>query len=421
MLGKRPFLVLLCPIVVLAACVSGAASQRSKQTSTFSRSGVSSQGSLSTPKLSGLPFPAPAVAALPAAEAHQLSAAVAAVVDPEDSAKLPGVTTAVVTSSGSWSAASGRDGTGALLVPTDEMGIGSISKTFTAAEILTLASRGTINLGAPLSRYVHNRLLARNPTVRQTLAMLSGISDGTGTSFYQNPLNTSDHPDSHVGLTSALALDTAALSSPGGQDQRYSDAGYSLLALAIEDVTKHSLASEIRTDLLKPAGIDRVAIQDGDRPSAPMAYPVDSTEAKPLQGGYLPDRAVASGTLGCGSVAADAPSIARWGYELYGARLLPPATIEQMATRQTTDGIGNGTGYGLGTVIYPRSFGPQLLIGHDGLIARVDSDNELAGYQTLLIVDPARRFSLSLFAPTTNDATVLYQLGARLVTVLSAS
>ena len=347
--------------------------------------------------------------------------AIAAAVNPENSAKLPGITAAVVTPAGSWSGAAGRDGTGAALVPSDEMAIGSISKTFTAAEILTLSARGSIDLDAPLSRYVHNRLLAHGPTVRQTLAMLGGISDGTGTRFYQNALNKSDHPDSHIALTSALSLDKAAPLSPAGRSQRYSNAGYSLLALAIEDVTKRSLAHEIRGDLLRPAGIDRAVVQDSERPSSPIAYPVESTPAQPLQDGYFPDRAVASGTLGCGSMAGDAPSIARWGYELYGGRLLPPAVIGQMTNRQTPSGIGGGVGYGLGTIIYPRSFGPQLLVGHDGLIARIDSGDESAGYRTLLIIDPTRQFSLALFAPTTNDSQILYQLAARLVGILSAS
>ena len=411
----------VCLIVGLTACTGDSVPHHgASSTSTSRTTGLSATVSLESPKLSDLPFPVPGAAALPAGESKELTEAIAAAVGPKRDSSLPGITAAVVTPSASWSTAAGRDGTGAPLVTSDEMAIGSISKTFTAAEVLTLAARGKIDLDAPLTRYVHNRLLGLNPTVRQTLGMLSGITDGTGADFYQNPINASIRPDAHVGLTSALAFDKVAALPPGGQQQRYSDAGYSLLALAIEHVTKRSLADDVRADLLQPAGIARAAVQDSQRPSPPIAYPVDPLHEPPLRDGYVPDRAVASATLGCGSVAADAPSVARWGYELYGARLLPAATVEQMATRQTRNGIGNGTGYGIGTVIYPARFGPHLLIGHDGLIARTTILEKQDGYLTLLIVDPTRQFSLALFTPVAGQSQPLYDLATHLVAILDA-
>ena len=45
-------------------------------------------------------------------------------------------------------------------------------------------------------------------------------------------------------------------------------------------------------------------------------------------------------------MAADAPTLARWGYQLYGARLLPAATVHQMMTQESpgtvfpVDGLG---------------------------------------------------------------------------------
>jgi D-alanyl-D-alanine carboxypeptidase len=53
-----------------------------------------------------------------------------------------GVTAAVLTDQGAWMGAAGNGGDGQALVPEAMMGIASISKTFTAAEVLHLAAAG---------------------------------------------------------------------------------------------------------------------------------------------------------------------------------------------------------------------------------------------------------------------------------------
>src|SRR6266508_6296835 len=87
----------------------------------------------------------------------------------------PGVTAAVVTDQGSWAGAAGEGGDGRLLVPEAMMGIASISKTFTAAEVLHLAATGRVDLNAPLSNYVKHPLTGNGATVREALGMQSGI------------------------------------------------------------------------------------------------------------------------------------------------------------------------------------------------------------------------------------------------------
>ena len=55
------------------------------------------------------------------------------------------------------------------------MGVASIRKTFVAAEMMLLAKAGQVDLDAPISTYVKNKLTANNATVRQHLSMLSGV------------------------------------------------------------------------------------------------------------------------------------------------------------------------------------------------------------------------------------------------------
>ena len=88
-----------------------------------------------------------------------------------------GITAAVTGADGSWAGSAGTGGDGHALVPAAMMNIGSITKTFTTAEIMYLAHRGLLDLDAPASRYLHAALLARGPTVRQLLSMTSGLPE----------------------------------------------------------------------------------------------------------------------------------------------------------------------------------------------------------------------------------------------------
>lgn len=90
-------------------------------------------------------FPDPAASPFPAERVAALQAVLDRVVSDHAffaGKGAPGLTAAVLTDEGSWMGAAGRGGDGRLLVPEAMMGIASISKTFTAAEVLHLAAAG---------------------------------------------------------------------------------------------------------------------------------------------------------------------------------------------------------------------------------------------------------------------------------------
>jgi D-alanyl-D-alanine carboxypeptidase len=94
------------------------------------------------------------------------------------------------------------------------------------------------------------------------------------------------------------------------------------------------------------------SVQDADRPTPPLAVPPKRLHIGPADG-YLPCRSVASATAGTmGGIAADAPTVARWGYQLYGARAVPSQTAQMMITAPTPEEIFPLIQYGLGTMIF---------------------------------------------------------------------
>ena len=52
---------------------------------------------------------------------------------------------------------------------------------------------------------------------------------------------------------------------------------------------------------------------------------------------FVPDRSLATLAGAAGGVAADAATLAEWGYRLYGGRILPPVRAVELATEVAPD------------------------------------------------------------------------------------
>jgi D-alanyl-D-alanine carboxypeptidase len=87
-------------------------------------------------------------------------------------------------------------------------------------------------------------------------------------------------------------------------------------------------------------------------------------------------------------VAADASTVATWGYQLYGGRVLPASSTAMMITPVSTASIFPGTGYGLGTMLFD-GLSPDVAVGHLG---------DLGLYSAALVVVPARHESIAVLA-----------------------
>jgi CubicO group peptidase (beta-lactamase class C family) len=98
--------------------------------------------------------------------------------------------------------------------------------------------------------------------------------------------------------------------------------------MLIEKVTGEPLATVLTRDLAKPAGLEHAAFQDGQKPAAPVAEDRNPACGRAVDG-YTPCRAIASLSAANAGLAADAPTVARWGYELYGDRVIPAELVSR--------------------------------------------------------------------------------------------
>jgi CubicO group peptidase (beta-lactamase class C family) len=85
--------------------------------------------------------------------------------------------------------------------------------------------------------------------------------------------------------------------------------------------------------------------------------------------------------------AVDAMAVARWGYDLYGARILPPDDIVVMTTPAGPDQIAEGYRYGLGTMLFSQTLGMGDAFGHTG---------HAPGAQSILAVVPGRHIAVAI-------------------------
>jgi D-alanyl-D-alanine carboxypeptidase len=199
-----------------------------------------------------------------------------------------------------------------------------------------LAERGLIDLDAPISRYVALPVTDNGATVRQLLAMRSGIRDYVGG---PQTLAAERHPDRHWAPATALE-DVPEQVDKAGALFEYSNSNYVLLGQLIERVTRRSHSAALHHDLLDRYGLGDLAVQDEERPEPPLARsPADLAGA----GHYLPSRSLASLAWAAGGIAGTAADVARWGYLLYGGHVLDPDVVATMLPR------ADGSGYGYGT------------------------------------------------------------------------
>ncbi len=324
----------------------------------------------------------PNAAALPEATVSTLQAMLDAWVS---GGEVIGLSAAVVSPEGSWAGAAGVDAAGTAIEPTSALAIASTTKTVVAAEVLLLASQGKIDLDAPVTDYVSLPFETNGATIRQLATMTSGFPGPPDDALNEQVPRDLTHSWTAEEIV-ALAKDGPRLGTLGGPG-RYNGLNFYVLGMVIERVTGEPLATVLRRDILGPAGLERMWMQVAEQPQPPLTVAVDRTDAKVVDpaSGYLPSLASASTGQGGAGMAADAPSLARWGYLLYGGRIIDGDLVTTMTTRVTDTDQG---GYGFGTMV--ADFDGVQIVGHAG---------DYIQYSSILLVWPSTRTAVAVLAP----------------------
>jgi CubicO group peptidase (beta-lactamase class C family) len=294
--------------------------------------------------------------------------------------------------------------------PGTVFSIGSITKAFTAAAILELAQDGKLSLSDRAGELLPQlRGPVADATVKQLLLHTSGLK-GT-------------HGEDHE----ALSRDQA-IASIGGLEQAfapgsrflYSNAGYTLLALIVEQVSGTSYRGYIESRILRlPDGKLAGGFWDG-QPAAPG----------PRATGYLEDGSAGRAgdfagpywaVEGNGGLAMTMPELAAWTRALFTGKIIAPEAVQTL----TTPGVKTGSERSEtpGWVAFDKSaFGRPVFasaggggdIGHNAIVAWLPESEtviaiasntpQISAEQLLQRIGPALAAGKPLPAPRRPDA-----------------
>jgi CubicO group peptidase (beta-lactamase class C family) len=254
--------------------------------------------------------------------------------------------------------------------------LASVSKQVTAQAIYTLVIQKRLKLDDQLSHFFENFPVAlRGITIEQLLQHTSGIWD------YEEliPKDRKDQVSDRDVLN--YIKQTDRLYFPSGSQFRYSNTGYCLLSLIIEQVTKQSFASFVKDQLFEPMGISKGLVYEQGKTVDERVYGYH-----PAEGSYLfADQSVTSATQGDGGVYLSADEYHKWANFLLKDRLLDSGVehlLDQMASP-----VKDGIAYHFGWFIQ-KKVGNKILF-HSG---------ESTGFHNVVYIDMQKGLVISLFS-----------------------
>lgn len=159
----------------------------------------------------------------------------------------------------------------------------SISKSVTAWGVLRLVEEGRIDLDAPVHKYLDEwtfsdtKYAEQEMTVRHLLSHTAGLPlgpIGEGTEYAPQ----SDRPS----LRDYVSREARLIRHPGSGFS-YSNVGFNLLELIIEEVSGRDFAAYMAEEVLHPLGMQRSTFgwRDTLRNDVPMGYEGDGTAVAP--------------------------------------------------------------------------------------------------------------------------------------------
>ncbi len=243
--------------------------------------------------------------------------------------------------------------------------VGSITKTFITAAIMQLAQDGSLSIDDPLANWLPDFPNAAQITLRELLGHTSGVYD-----FFENPQYNQlvIHQPGHA-WTPQETIDTFVRGPyfPPGTGYHYSNTGFLLLGMVIEQVTGMKLGAVLNQRLFAPVGLDNTYFQGTNPPPAGAArgHSVTVTGQDISDGtDYRPTLSEATIAWAAGAIVSDAPDLATWARTLYGGHLLDASSLAQMEDYNYAP--RSDQGYGLGT--RTRVFDDERMFGHTGTL-----------------------------------------------------
>lgn len=238
--------------------------------------------------------------------------------------------------------------------PTTVQSHGSITKQMTGAAILLLESGGELSVDDPIDLYFNDLPEEkRTITIQQLLTHSSGLPGGIGPD--EEPIGARAYLD---------RLMAEPLQFDPGSGYGYSNAGYSLLGMIVEEVSGRSYEAFLRDELLLPAGLNETGylLPGWDRDRLAVGYRNGERWGLAYGRGWLED-GPSWHLRANGGLHTTVDDMRRWLKTVRGDGVLSTEAARRWTTGYVEEGSSDSR-YGYGWVARGSEWGP--MIAHDG-------------------------------------------------------
>ena len=265
-----------------------------------------------------------------------------------------------------WLGVSGVSHDTIAITPETIFGIGSVTKSLTAALVLKLAEEGSLTLEDSLHKW-----LPSFPNIDSTITIRQLLNHTSGVNCFYNNGEIWDVINSGVvrDWTPEDIISYVPESYfPPGTDWHYVNANYTLLGMIIKEATGSSVSTEFRNRLWEPLGLSNTYLVAEETIQGPVAHfwhrdDDTMTDITDSPRRYNEDQV----NWTSGGVYSTAEDIAIWSHLLYNGEVLNQTSMAQMLTFIPTPAAFGAAGYGLGAVSnFPEYANGEESIGHTG-------------------------------------------------------
>src|SRR3954471_5060946 len=267
-----------------------------------------------------------------------------------------------------------------IAMPATNYRLASVTKQFTAASILLLAEDGKLSLDDSLRKWLPSLPEVANAmTIRHVLSHMSGLID------YEDVIPAEMTAQLHDADVLQILNTQNTTYFPPGKGYRYSNSGYSLLALIVGKASGKDFATFLKERIFRRLEMNNtVAFEEGISTVANRAYGYSledksssATQSRSPGAESLlwtrTDQSQTSAVLGDGGIYSSIDDLAKWDAALYDARLLNDES-RRLAFTPHTDTDRADVKYGFGWRITGET------LWHSG---------ETSGFRNVIIRDPS--------------------------------
>ena len=258
------------------------------------------------------------------------------------------------------------------VTPNTVFEIGSITKEFTATAILLLAERGKLELDDSIEAYFPKFPRSNEVTIRQLLNHTSGIRNFTNSPGFLETIAVKENSSEE--MLSFIVGDGDAFDFDPGTAFSYSNSGYYMLGLIVEEVSGSSYETFLAQNILIPQNFDDLKVEDLTEILPHRSEGYDKDEASVF--GFKNANYISMSAAGAaGAMRSTAGDLARWHDLLLAGKILDANSLNLMLTpgrladgtlpsKQDGAPASPGVGYGFGIIM--GDFGGHRTIGHGG-------------------------------------------------------